>query len=317
MNRITEIIQRADQLLTNYAQGYGNTSYIAGEIFPDVVVQKERVRVPEYGLENLRINNTERALRAASNVLEPEGIKLTEIALDEHDLVFPIDYRETETAKALFDLERYAATNVADAMLLKREAMTAAIVQNPANYPSGSKTTLSGNSKWSDYTIVDDRPVSTPIDDVFAARDNVRSKTGRYPNIMVLGATTYRILQNHPQIMERIKYSQNGVATVELLQTIFNIPKIVIGESVSADRTTNQFVDVWGDNCILAHVAQTARPQRSQFVPSFGYSLILNAFPVLDKYSDIGQKINYIRATTLMKPALLAPNAGYLFTDCV
>lgn len=319
MNRIQELMAKADPLLTGYAQGYGNTSYAGVELLPIVGVPKERIRIPEFGKENLRIHETERALRSNSNVLEPEGVKVIEIALREHDLAFPIDYREGEAAKGLMQsLEQYAAQNVADALLLKQEALIAAEVQNPALYAASNKMTLSGTSKWSNYDKnANGTYQSDPIKDIFAGRDASRASCGRYPNTLLLGASTYNALVNHPLVMDRIQYSQLGIATPQILQGILNVPKIVIGQSVSVHPTTNAFVDLWGDVAILAHVATGVRSQRSPFVPSFGYTFQLDLFPVVDVFENLGGKVKYVRSTNLMLPKMLAPSCGFLFTDCV
>jgi hypothetical protein len=311
MNRIQELTGKSDPLLTEYAQGYGNDAYVGTELLPEVIVTAERFRVPEFGKENLRIYNTERALRAASNVLNPEGITTTEVSLKEHDLAFPMDYREAAASKELLrSLEQYAAKNVADAILLKQETITADLTQNPNNYPASNRVVLSGTSKWSNDS-------SKPIQDIMAAREAIRAASGRYPSKLLLGASSYNALVNHANFIERIKYSQSGVLTVELMQTILNIPKIVVGQAVSHDKTTNSFVDVWGDVAILAHVPTGVRAQRSPFVPSFGYTFRYNIFPMVDTYEENGGKVKYVRGTSFMEPYLLAPACGFLITDCV
>lgn len=308
--RIQDLLMKQDPLLTGIAQGYGNSAYVGTELFPVVSVPKERVRVPEYGKENLKVYKTERGLRANSNELEPEGITIHEIALDEHDLSFPMDWRETESAKEQLDLERYAAQNVTDAILLKREKLISDLTLNASNYGSGNKVTLAGNDQWN-VAHAD----SQPITDVFTARDAVRASCGQYPNVMLLSADVYKTLQNHSTIIERLKYSTTGVVTVDLLQSIFAVDKIVVGQSIYVNPATGAFVDVWSDKVVLAHVPMNNRERRSQFVPSFGYTFQMDGFPMIDRYESPDKKVKYVRNTTLMLPKMLAAGCGYLISD--
>lgn len=307
-NRLTTLIQKSDSLLSNIAQGYGNDSYVGMELFPEITVPKERVRVPEYGKENLKLYDSERALRAASNVLTPDDINLTEIALKEYDLAFPIDYRETAITKEIFDLQRYAAQNVTDALRLKQESLIATLAQNAANYASDNKEALTGGDKWSAST-------GTPVADIAAARAAVRSSCGKYPNVLLLGAKTYEALKENKDIVDRIKYAQTGIVTESLLAAILNVDKVVIGRSISVD-STGAFVDVWSDTAILAHVPQGARAQRSPFVPSYGYTFTMENFPMIDTWEADDKKVSYVRGTLMTAPTLLAPSCGFLFTGC-
>ncbi len=49
--------------------------------------------------ESFQVYDTERAIRANSNVISPKGFTKHTTTLTEHDLAYPIDYREEEEAK--------------------------------------------------------------------------------------------------------------------------------------------------------------------------------------------------------------------------
>ena len=53
--------------------------------------------------------------------------------------------------------------------------------------------------------------------------------------------------------MERIKYSQKGIITPELLKALLDFDNLVIGDSVYASDD-DTFNDVWSDNVIVAYV---------------------------------------------------------------
>ncbi len=296
-----------DPVLTQIARGYQNADFIAESLFPIAPVPKESVKVPQFGKEAFRIYNTERAIRARSNRLTPEGITTVTQTLEEHDIEYPIDYREADEAADILNLEQDATETVQSLIQLRREKQAADLAQDVNNYPSGNKITLSGTSQFTDKSNSD------PIGVMKDGKSAIRSKIGRYPNMMVIGAASYEALQDHPQLIERIKYSMRGVLTVQLMQEIFDIPNIRIGMAVYADENDN-FVDLWQDNIILAYVPQ-ASGERSYKRPSYGYTLRKRGWPLVDRYEESGGKITLIRSTDIFKVALMGAEAGYLIND--
>ena len=83
-----------DPVLTELARGYSNASFIANAVFPEVTVSKEGGKIPQFNKEAFNIHNTERAIRAKSNRISPEVHTSIDFVLTEHDLEYPIDYRE-------------------------------------------------------------------------------------------------------------------------------------------------------------------------------------------------------------------------------
>src|SRR5690606_36271869 len=101
-----------DPVLTNIARGFKNPSHIAEYLFPIVPVSKEGGKIPEFTKESFKIYNTERAIRAKSNRINPESRTEIDFVLTEHDLVYPIDYREQE--EDIFPLKLHATNVVTD-----------------------------------------------------------------------------------------------------------------------------------------------------------------------------------------------------------
>lgn len=308
-NRIQNLLQKQDTLLTKLALGYSNPAFAGTALFPEVMVPKENVRVPEYGKEALKVYNAERALRAESNVLEPDDITLTDVKLREYDLAFPIDYREIDTTRDIFNLQQYATNSVMEALKLRQEKNIADLATNAANYGTNNKITLAGTSQWSHAS-------STPILQMATARAAIRTASGRYPNTLLIGAAAYEALREHATILDKIKYTQRGVATPEILASLFNVDEVVIGQSIYVS-TTGTFTDVWGDYAVLAYVAKSPAEQRNPYAPSFGYTLTHESFPSVDTYTDTGGKVTYVRGTLLTETKILSAGCGYLFSDCI
>ena len=97
MGRLEEL--RINAYLSEVARGYNNNAFIAQNLFPTIYSEKEKIDIFEFNKEAFNLYDTERAIRANSNVIAPEGFKKHTTTLSEHDLSYPIDYREEQEAE--------------------------------------------------------------------------------------------------------------------------------------------------------------------------------------------------------------------------
>lgn len=295
-----------DPVLTNLSRGYSNASFVGSALFPEVEVEKEGGKIPQFNKEAFKIYNTERAIRGNSNRISPEGRSSISYALTEHDLEYPIDYREM--SEDILPLEMHATTVVSEGLSLRKEKMQATLAQDLANYPSGSKVTLSGSDQFTHAS-------SDPFAIVDSAIEAVRAKIAKRPNVMLLGPTVFKSLKNHAKVLDRIKYTMKGVVTLDILSQLFNIENLFVGDAVFASDS-DAFSDIWSDNVILAYVPKTmASAKRSYYEPSFAYTLFKKDYPLVDKYDEKG-KLLLVRATSIFQPLIVGSEAGYLINDC-
>ncbi len=300
MGRLEEL--RINAYLSEVARGYHNNAFVAQHLFPTIYSEKEKVDIFEFNKEAFQIYNTERAIRANSNVISPKGFKKHTATLTEHDLSYPIDYREEQEAEKV-KLQLHATNVVTDGLQLKFEKQCADLVQNLDNYPAENKMVLSGtncfNNKDSDpQAIVDD------------AKDKVSAKIANDPNTMIIGQDAWKSLKRHPKLKECISDNQNKLVTLNLLKEIFEVENIFIGKSIFANEK-GEFERIWKDNVILAYVPNLGST-RTEYDPSFGYRVRKKDALNIDEYQKEGNKVKYIRATDIYDPFLVGAEAGFL-----
>lgn len=299
-------IRIVDPVLTNLALGYSNAQFVGEKLMPFVFVEKENNKLPIFGKEAFKLYNTERGIRAKSNRMNPEGITLIDLGTTEHDLEYPMDYREQ--AEAAFNLQKRGTHVVTEAIQLRREKQIADLAQNVASYPTGNKIVLSGTSQFTNAA-------SDPISVINTGKEAIRQKIGKRPNTMIVGAQALNSLKFHDKLTDKIKYTQTGMVDVPELRALFRIENIYVGEAVwAADDGT--LSDVWGDNIILAYVPpQTDGIDRDLYEPSFGYTPRRKGNPQVDVYSESGGKLEIVRATDNFRPYIVGAEAGYLISD--
>lgn len=295
-----------DPVLTNLARGYRNAAYIGENLFPVAHLDKEAGIIPLFGKEAFRLWETERAIRAKSNVMTVDDPNTLDVVLREHDLSYPVDYREQ--AESMFNEEAKAAKRVKDAIDLGREVRAAYLAQNPNTYLSGAKVSLSGSSKWANSG-------GDPIKDVEDGKEVIRQRTGMRPNTAVIGATTYATLKFHQKLASALGTQERKLITLEHLKALWGIENIFIGEALAADGR-GATGDIWGDNVVLAYVAKPGAGESADHdIPSFGYTLRKRGMPETDKYDAEGSKVQYVRHTDIYKVVVVGADAGYLIAN--
>jgi hypothetical protein len=303
MGRLSKL-RVVDPVLTQLATGYSNEALVGSVLLPFANVEKEGGKIPRFGKEAFKIYRTERALRAKSNRISPESGDSVDVALDEHDLEYPIDYRED--AESAFPLQAHATHVVTEGIRLRHEKRVADMAQSLATYPVGNKITLSGTSQ---FTHADSDPEGV-VDDARAA---IRAKTVRDPNTMVIGYSSWRVLKRHPKLKAILSDTRPRLVQLADLREIFEVENIVVGKSVYSSDA-GAFSDMWGDNIVLAYVPTTAADARTPYEPSFGYTLRKRGHPTVDTRTEDG-KLELIRNTDIFRPYILGAEAGYLIND--
>lgn len=308
MGRLSKL-RVVDPVLSALALGYSNAAFVGDQLLPFVTLDKEGGKIPKFGKDAFRIYATERALRAKSNRISPEDIDGVDISLDEHDLEYPIDYRED--AEAAFPLQAHATNRVVEGIRLRHEAMVASMTQNPNNYPVGNKIALSGSSVFTD-------PDSDPEGVVDDGKAAVRNKIVKEPNTMVIGYKTWRAMKRHPKLKAILSDTRSRLVQLADLREIFEIENIAVGKGIYA-ADNGDVIDLWGGTLVMAYVPTAApaaagdAPVRSAYEPSYGYTLRKRGNPVVDTRTEDG-KLEIVRNTDIFRPYMLGAEAGYLVT---
>ena len=296
-----------DPVLTKLAQGYHNLELIGEVLMPTVEIDKEAGKIPKFGRLAFRLPSTVRNLRGTSNRLDPEDITAIDVALEEHDVEYAIDYREEN--EAIFSLRQFALNTTQDVIALGREKEVATLALDESKYDAGNKVTLSGTSK-----------ITSKQADIFAMFDTgiraVKRAIGRKPNVCVIAGDVWAALKEHPAVIEKLKYSQVAIVTPEVFAKLIGIDTVKIGEAVYEE--SNQLKDIWSDAIVLAYVAPRSTERKGTvYEPSYGYTVRRQGGLFVDTYKENGGKIEVIRTTDIHKPHLLGASAGYLIKGCL
>ncbi len=258
-----------DVMLTNISVGYEMEDLVGDALFPTVRVTKQSDKYYIFGKESwvLPPEGDARAPGAVSNELP--GVKLSEdqYFATEHALHMFVHDEERENADAPLNPDREATELTTQAILLGREKSIHTLVTTASNYPAAHTVTLTGMQRWNDYVNSD------PIKNVKDARNQIRRAIFRAPNLAIIPWEVMSVLEDHPDFIERIKYSQRGVVTEELIATLFNIPRIIVPAVAYNSANPGQAENItfmWGKDVFIGWVP--TNPGRR--TPGFGYEFV-------------------------------------------
>jgi hypothetical protein len=223
-----------DTMLTNISVKYfqDDSMYIADKVFPVVPVVKQSDRYFKYKKEDwFNDDAEERALGDES-------------AGGDYDIDNTPTYfcRKFAYHKDVFEEDRTnsddpltpdedATEFVADKLKLRKEVAWATTYFKTGVWGTdltGVSAGANGTSTllhWNDAN-------STPIETIRAQRTAVQEVTGKRPNVLVLGQKVYDALCDHPDILDRIKFTQRGMVTADILCALFEVDKILVAGAI-------------------------------------------------------------------------------------
>lgn len=307
-----------DPILTTVARGYRHAGHIFTALFPIVSVGQRAGKIIEFGAEDFLKRNLGRAPgadRPRLNVgYEGKDYAVSQRALDG---VVTRELMQEAAAVPGIDLGRRAVSTVLANTGLQLEIAAASLSTKTDNYAASNHSALSGTSQW-------DHKSSKPQQAVEDAKEAVAAGIGVEPNLLVLGEPVYRKLKSHPDIIERIKYTEglgsSNAATVtpEKLAAYFDVPRVEVGRARMGKP--GSFVPVWDKYAILAYVGQSSldAAEANMGEPSFGYTYRLDGYPMVEEAWFDKRSDSWVYPVTCEETSMIAGQAaGYLFSSVV
>jgi len=315
-----------DTVLTNLSVAYmqSQSAFIADKVFPVVPVQRQSDRYIVYSKEDWFRDEAEE--RAPATESAGGGYDL-----DNTPTYFCRKYayhkdvteEDRKNAERVLDPDRDAEEFVSHKLLIKREVLWASKYFTTGVWGTeytGVDTTPSTGQvlRWSDAN-------STPIEDIDEAQTAILELTGHKPNKLVLGTRVYKALKNHPDILDRIKYTQRGVVTPELLAALFDVDEVLVAEAVknSAAKGADENMEfILGKHALLCYAA--SRPALK--TPSAGYTFVWTGLLGAGAYGNriirismnhLGLGTERIEGEMAFDQKVVAPDLGAFFNGVV
>lgn len=173
----------------------------------------------------------------------------------------------------IFDLDRDATEFVTRDLMLRRELDWAGSYFAPGIWGTAGSTDQQGvaAAPGANQFLQWNLSSSTPIEDITAQRLRIAENTGLKPNILVIGARVFEKWKNHPEFLERIKYSERGIISLDLIAATMDLDRILVPmviQNSAEEGAADALGFVYGKSALLAY----APPNPGRLTPSAGYT---------------------------------------------
>jgi hypothetical protein len=261
-----------DRALTNISVAYMQdaSNFIADKVFPIVPVQKQSDLYFIYKREDfLRDEAEERANGTESaggdyNVDQSEPYFCRVVA-------FHKDVTEQDRVNADEPLnpDQDATEFVSGKLLIRREVQWAEKFFVTGKW--GTEIVGKASNPSTGETLQWDQSTSDPVKTVKNAATTMQENTGFRPNTLVLSPYVKDALLEHPDIIDRIKYTQKGIASIDLLAELFEVKNVHIAQAIynkAQKGATEDTEFIMGKHALLCY----SEPKPGLKKPSAGYT---------------------------------------------
>ena len=304
-----------DAILTNISVAYMQKAenFIANKIFPIVPVEKQSDKFFKYTKNDWFRDEAQR--RADATESAGGGYNLSTDSYNAEVWAFHKDVGDQTRANAdaPINVDREAVEFITSRLLLKMETEFVSSYFTSGIWATDNTPT----NLWSDYTNSD------PLNDVEDAKRAILATTGFEPNTLVLGYDVFKELKNHPDLVDRIKYTSSSVITTDMIARMFDVDRVVVSKAVKAtnnEGATGAYDFTAGKNALLCYSA----PSPGLLQPSAGYIMSwtgvsggLGQTIGSSRFRMESVKADRIEAEMAFDMKVVASDLGYFFSAVV
>lgn len=310
-----------DEVLTQISVAWPNEGFVGERLFPVVNVRKQSDKYYVFGRESWVPEATDiRAPGTEANEIPGLAVSTDTYYAQEHSLQIAVTDEERQNADSPLSPDRDGTELVTSKVLLGRELAMRDLVTVAANYaPTMSRTYVDGSSsQWNNATT------STPIADIRRAKRAMHAGVFLEPNVAVIPYRVMSALEDHDDLIDRIKYSERAILTPDLIAALLGLSNVIVPGAGYSATNPGQAISlsyIWDDDVILAYVP----PRPGLKIPAFAYEFNWgyggNTPQVVDRWREMKRKCDIVRVSRRYDLKIVAKDdngkalCGYLFKN--
>lgn len=228
------------------------------------------------------------------------------------------------------NLRQRRTQRLTGASQIRREARLATLFRTAANYSGSNVVTKAGGAEWN--TVLAATPDSTVvIDDIETGIARAKATTllpTSELSVIVPDPVFDGTMKRNRAILERIKYSERGVVTTDLIKELLGVKEVIIATAFSAQGPKIDGVNLltgytaaplWGDDVWIGKLGVAGQTQEELgFSYSFNYTKETNGQErEIREYrmADEGQEGDWIEVKEAVDEKITFADAGYLIKN--
>ncbi len=313
-----------DRYLTDLSVSFvqDEKNFVSDKVFPVVPVQKQTDQFVIFERGSFwRDQLKERPLGGRADVADWAFNSGTYRCV-ERALAYKVDDRQRENTDDPLDPDRAATRLLQSAVAINNDRRWAS-----EYFGTGIWTTDKAGT--TDFVKFDAATPDDPVAVIDLAKEDVLKLTAIEPNVLVVGPAVHRVIKNMAIVIDRIKYTQRGIVTEELLAEMFGVKKYIVARSVyntAKEGQANSFDWTLGTGGEEAMLLVYAPDNPGLEVPSGGYTFAWNNLvngaanlmgsAIMRGRDEFAHSDHFeIRSATDIQ--LVAADLGVFFDDCI
>lgn len=307
-------VQAVNPVLTNMLVGYqqADERFVASRVFPSVQVDKDSGTYYIFDKKYWFVDEMPNRAPGAHFEETGFGVSTSTYTTLQWAIEESIPKEVRANSQVPYDLEQAAVRHIANMSLIRKERAFAAdfMVNSVWDNNDNNSTT-----DWDDFSSGD------PVSDVLTARRTISNATGQMANSLVCGHIVHNALINHPDILDRMKYTQvatmanvNGVLA-NLLGLDNYWPAMASYNSANTGQSASMGAII-DDDALICFVDPNAGIFSATAGKTFAWSGG-GGTGEISSYYDPSRKSDIVQHQEQWDQKVVATDLGYLFLDVV
>jgi hypothetical protein len=261
---------RIDQYLTNFSVSWRQEQdqFVAGFASTPVPVMNESDKYAIYPAGYFWRDEAE--VRALGGRPVQVGYKVEngQYLAEEWALEHTIDDRQRRNAATPFDLDEAGTMLLQGKHLIREDRIWAQKFFKAGVWGID----VQGGQHFTPFNDA----ASTPIAVVDQYKIAMLRGTGKRPNTLVLGANVHAALRTNPDIVDRVKYTQRGIASLDVLAAVFEVDRVMVCGSIynaANEGADDDFEFIADENAMwMGYIEPSARMDAPTAIARFGWT---------------------------------------------
>ena len=309
-----------DGFLTTYSEAYAQeeSSFVSSVAASNIPVNKQSDLYLTYPRGYFWRDQVERRPLGGRPVQATYKAASDSYIAEEWALEHVIDDRQRANADAPISLEMNGTALLTQAQMIRSDRMWAAAFFATSVWTND----FTGGADFMQFSD----PNSDPLRVIEEKSVLMQSSTAKRPNTLIVGANVNTEFANHPDIIDRIKYTQRGVVTGDLLASMFGVTNYRVAASVynTAKEGATEDIDfiVNPDAMWLGYIAPNAALNTPTAIARFSWTGLIagatnNLGGVISRGRDARAYSDYLHSRTAFALKKVSADLGIFFAAAV
>ena len=310
-------VHPVDPVLSNYAQAFMNDEmgFVASRAIPWEPVDSDSGTYITYEKKYWFTNEPQERAYGADYAMAGYGLSSSTYKTIQYALAHPIPDETEAASQTPLSLRQSGLRFLSHNFLIERERQFATAFMAGASWTTTSAGGSAGFTKWSDTASSD------PVGNIKTCLRTVQQLTGRAPNAAILGQIVWDKLTEHPDVIDRVKYTQQANQTniYNALGAITGIPNWFVSQAVyntANEGKTASLSAIIDDDILFVYVNPARSPMDPTGAKVFYWEPGGGRGGIREYYNETNDaQVLKWKEQWVMK--VVGKDAGYILTDIV